>query len=62
MSKVFTDYSGIENPIYTIHIILPKLFYHKARKGTVKKYSGSLVKKFPELGNLTDEELEKLAS
>ena len=55
-----TDFSGMENEPYTAKVVLSLIPHRKAKKGTVKKFRGGLVKMFPELKDLTDEELRKL--
>lgn len=50
----------MENEPYTAKVVLSLIPHRKAKKGTVKKFRGGLVKMFPELKDLTDEELRKL--
>jgi len=40
--------------VYTVYVTVP---LQKAKKGTVDKFKGILSKKFPELNNISDEEL-----
>ena len=46
----------IEIPVKIPEPIRPA---HPAKKGTVEKFARSLVKKFPELADISDEELEE---
>lgn len=54
MVKNQTSINGL-NPTYTVHVtvLLPK-------RNIVKKYKGVLTRQFPELQNLSDEELKEL--
>lgn len=51
--KKIVTYSETENPPYAITVKVP-------RKSIVEEYQGALRKLFPELENVTDEELERL--